>query len=183
MVLVARHFNGCSHPVSSLWFQASERIELPRGEDIERKICLFWINTLDTLQPMGLNEDFDMSGKVCCNSDTLFSNLSYLMCIWGFMFYDDPWLIPHCSPVFYTCSILVLRCWTLSKPHLLWEEIIWFYLRVLSGCICCFVSTHCAPLPFNPLVNLSVLHLALWSCSSQEAEPLPPGCEHMFCIQ
>lgn len=47
--------------------QHSEHMELPRGGDVERKICqreLFWIDTLDTLQPTGLNEEFDMSAML-----------------------------------------------------------------------------------------------------------------------
>jgi len=61
---VARHFNEASHPVSSLRFQSIEHIELPRRGDIDMKLCqreLFWIDTLNALQPTGLNEDFDMS--------------------------------------------------------------------------------------------------------------------------
>lgn len=59
--------NDFSHPVSSLRFQGAEHMELRRWRDMERKICrreLFWIVTLKTLQPMGLNEDFDMSNML-----------------------------------------------------------------------------------------------------------------------
>ena len=52
------------HPLSTLRFQGIEQIILHRGGDVDRKLCqreLFWIHTLHTLQPSGLNEDFDMS--------------------------------------------------------------------------------------------------------------------------
>lgn len=61
---VACHFNDLSHPLSSLRFQGIEQVTLHRGGDIDRKLCqreLFWIYTLNALQPSGLNEDFDMS--------------------------------------------------------------------------------------------------------------------------
>ena len=61
---VARHFNECSHPISSLRFQGIEHIEMPRGGDMEKRLCqreLYWIDTLNALHPgTGLNEDFDM---------------------------------------------------------------------------------------------------------------------------
>ncbi len=41
-----------------------QHIKLPRGDDAETKICqreLFWIDTLDALQPKGLNEEFNTS--------------------------------------------------------------------------------------------------------------------------
>ena len=59
---VACHFTDCSHTAPSL--QGIEHIKLPRGGNIDRKLCqreLFWINELGSLQPMGLNVDFDMN--------------------------------------------------------------------------------------------------------------------------
>ena len=61
---VACHFNNHSHPISSLRFQGIEQITLQRGGDVDRSLCqreLYWIHTLESLQPLGLNEDFDMS--------------------------------------------------------------------------------------------------------------------------
>jgi len=61
---VARHFDNHSHPLSSLRFQGIEQVTSQRGGDINRRLCqreLYWIYMLEALQPLGLNEDFDMS--------------------------------------------------------------------------------------------------------------------------
>lgn len=59
---VPSHFNAL--PLSSLHFQGIEQVQLPRGGDIDKRLCqkeLFWICTLDSLHPNGLNVDFDTS--------------------------------------------------------------------------------------------------------------------------
>lgn len=74
---VARHFNKSSHPISSLRFKGIQHTELPGGGDMERQICqrkACWIDTLDTLQPTGLNDDFDMSAVISSVEFGLFSS-------------------------------------------------------------------------------------------------------------
>ena len=58
---VARHFNAVGHPVSSLRFQGLEVVNpLKRGGDRDRALLqreAFWIHTLQTEHPKGLNEE------------------------------------------------------------------------------------------------------------------------------
>ncbi len=64
---VACHFNASSHPISSLRFQGIEHVQLPRGGDIDKRLHrreLYWIHTLDSIHPQGLNVDFDMSAML-----------------------------------------------------------------------------------------------------------------------
>jgi len=62
--LVAVHFSQASHNVSSLRYCGIELVKQPfRGGDVNRLLLkweAFWIYTLDTLAPKGLNEDFDL---------------------------------------------------------------------------------------------------------------------------
>lgn len=61
---VALHFSHAQHPVSSLRYTGIEKVNLPRrGGDIDTILLqreAFWMFTLDTLSPKGLNEDFDL---------------------------------------------------------------------------------------------------------------------------
>ena len=61
---VAKHFNQMKHNVASLSYIGIERVCLPRrGGDINQlflKRELFWIYTLDTMSPKGMNEEMDI---------------------------------------------------------------------------------------------------------------------------
>lgn len=61
---VAVHFTMKKHNVSSLKYVGIEQVKLPpRGGDINSLLLkreAFWIYTLGTLAPKGLNEDFDL---------------------------------------------------------------------------------------------------------------------------
>lgn len=61
---VAIHFTDKRHNVSTLKYQGIEQVKLSnRGGDINSALLkreAFWIYTLDTLAPRGLNEDFDL---------------------------------------------------------------------------------------------------------------------------
>lgn len=61
---VAQHFMKAKHNVSSLKFIGLETVKYPRrGGDLDNLLLkreLFWIYTLETLAPRGLNEDFDI---------------------------------------------------------------------------------------------------------------------------
>lgn len=61
---VALHFSQSQHNVSTLKYIGIEQIQLPRrGGDIDTLLLrreAYWIYTLDTLNPKGLNEDFDL---------------------------------------------------------------------------------------------------------------------------
>ena len=58
---VARHFNAVGHTVSSLRFQGIEVVNpLKRGGDRDRALLqreAYWIHTLQTEHPKGLNEE------------------------------------------------------------------------------------------------------------------------------
>ncbi len=58
---VAAHFLSFNHDVSSLCFLGIEKVLVPlRGGDIETLLLrreLFWIVTLQTLSPLGLNDE------------------------------------------------------------------------------------------------------------------------------
>ncbi|CAB1337390.1 unnamed protein product [Coregonus sp. 'balchen'] len=62
--LVAVHFLQAGHPISSLRYIGIEMVKMSRrGGDIERKLRQresFWIHRLNTLSPLGLNEEFDL---------------------------------------------------------------------------------------------------------------------------
>lgn len=59
--LVARHFNASRHDVCSLSFRGIEEVKpLRRGGNGERFVLqreAFWIHTLQTEHPQGLNEE------------------------------------------------------------------------------------------------------------------------------
>lgn len=61
---VAVHFHQAHHNVSALRYTGIEQVQLPRrGGDIDNILLrreAFWIYSLDTLSPNGLNEDFDL---------------------------------------------------------------------------------------------------------------------------
>lgn len=61
---VALHFAHAKHSVSSLKYTGIEKVNSPRrGGDMDTILLqreAFWIYTLDTLNPRGLNEDFDL---------------------------------------------------------------------------------------------------------------------------
>lgn len=61
---VAVHFSAANHNVSTLKYIRIETIKpLRRGGDINSLLLkreLYWIHTLNTLAPKGLNEDFDI---------------------------------------------------------------------------------------------------------------------------
>lgn len=61
---VAIHFTEARHNVSTLRYLGIEHIQLTnRGGDINSVLFkreAFWIYTLDTLSPKGLNKDFDL---------------------------------------------------------------------------------------------------------------------------
>lgn len=61
---VAIHFTEARHNVSALRYQGIEHVTLSnRGGDINSALLkreAFWIYTLDTLNPRGLNEEFDL---------------------------------------------------------------------------------------------------------------------------
>ncbi len=61
---VAQHFANSRHSVSTLQYIGIEAVKCPRRGDDMNKLLLqreaFWIFTLDTLSPRGLNEDFDI---------------------------------------------------------------------------------------------------------------------------
>lgn len=61
---VALHFSQAQHNVSTLKYIGIEQVHLPkRGGNIDNILLkreAFWIYTLDTLSPRGLNEDFDL---------------------------------------------------------------------------------------------------------------------------
>ncbi len=61
---VAQHFANSRHSVSTLQYIGIEVVKCPRrGGDINKLLLqreAFWIFTLDTLSPRGLNEDFDI---------------------------------------------------------------------------------------------------------------------------
>ena len=61
---VAVHFTTFSHSVSTLSYCGIELVKQPsRGGDLNALLLkreAFWIYTLDTLSPRGLNEDFDL---------------------------------------------------------------------------------------------------------------------------
>ncbi len=61
---VAQHFANSRHSVSTLQYIGIEVVKCPRrGGDINILLLqreAFWIFTLDTLSPRGLNEDFDI---------------------------------------------------------------------------------------------------------------------------
>ncbi len=58
---VARHFNSAGHDVCSLRFQGIEEVKpLKRGGDREKALLqreAFWIHTLQTEYPKGMNEE------------------------------------------------------------------------------------------------------------------------------
>jgi len=58
---VAAHFLACNHDVSPLRFCGIEEVNVPaRGGDIELLLLrreLLWIFTLQTLSPMGMNDE------------------------------------------------------------------------------------------------------------------------------
>lgn len=58
---VAAHFLSFNHDVSSLRFCGIEKVSMPPGgDDIElllQRRELFWIFTLQTLSPMGMNDE------------------------------------------------------------------------------------------------------------------------------
>ncbi|CAB1337497.1 unnamed protein product [Coregonus sp. 'balchen'] len=62
--LVAVHFVQTGHPISSLRYIGIEMVKMSRREgDIERKLLQresFWIHRLNTLSPLGHNEEFDL---------------------------------------------------------------------------------------------------------------------------
>ena len=62
---VAQHFNKMGHSVAQLRYVGIERVTLPqRGGDIHNLLNrreAFWIYSLRTLQPDGLNEDYELS--------------------------------------------------------------------------------------------------------------------------
>lgn len=62
---VARHFNECGHDVCTLRFQGIELVKpLKRGGDRERLLLqreAYWIFTLQTVQPNGLNEELTLT--------------------------------------------------------------------------------------------------------------------------
>ena len=61
---VAAHFVEFNHPVSSLQYIGIEKVSMPRrGGEIEKLLLkreAFWIQSLKTLTPFGLNVDFDL---------------------------------------------------------------------------------------------------------------------------
>ena len=61
---VAVHFNNAGHSVSSLRYTGIEQVKLPsRGGNIHTLLSqreTYWIYTLNTRQPAGLNEDYDI---------------------------------------------------------------------------------------------------------------------------
>ncbi|CAH2329953.1 Hypothetical predicted protein, partial [Pelobates cultripes] len=61
---VPRHFKTCGHNVNQLRFQVIDRIPpLRRGGDRQKLLLqreTKWISTLETLSPLGLNEDYDL---------------------------------------------------------------------------------------------------------------------------
>ncbi len=61
---IASHFRQVGHNVSVLQYIGIEKVIKPsRGGDYEKKLLqreCFWIYTLNTLSPSGLNEDFDI---------------------------------------------------------------------------------------------------------------------------
>lgn len=61
---VAVHFMNAKHNISSLKYVGIENIKCPRrGGNVDNLLLkreLFWIYTLNTLAPRGLNEDFDI---------------------------------------------------------------------------------------------------------------------------
>ena len=61
---VAAHFVEANHPVSSLHYIGIEKVSVPRrGGEIEQILLkreAFWIQSLKTLSPFGLNVDFDL---------------------------------------------------------------------------------------------------------------------------
>jgi len=67
---VAVHFSACNHDVSTLCFCRIEKVNVPpRGAIIELlllKSGLFWIFTLQTLSPRGMNDEasFNQRWKV-----------------------------------------------------------------------------------------------------------------------
>jgi hypothetical protein len=61
---VAAHFVQAGLPIGSLRYIGIEMVKMScRGGDIERKLLQmesFWIHRLNTLSPLGLNEEFDL---------------------------------------------------------------------------------------------------------------------------
>ncbi|XP_073721933.1 uncharacterized protein [Misgurnus anguillicaudatus] len=61
---VAQHFTDLRHSVSTLQYIGIEQVKYPRrGGDINKLLLqreLYWIYTLNTLSPKGLNEEFDI---------------------------------------------------------------------------------------------------------------------------
>ncbi len=61
---IASHFRQAGHNVSALKYIGIKRVQKPlRGGDFEGKLLqckCFWIYTLNTLLPFGLNEEFDI---------------------------------------------------------------------------------------------------------------------------
>lgn len=62
---VARHFNEAGHPVSSLAYTVLEHVTpARRGGDLERRLLqreCFWIFSLKTVHPLGMNEELVLS--------------------------------------------------------------------------------------------------------------------------
>lgn len=61
---VAAHFKQAGHNVSALRYHGVERVERKRrGGDLEKRLLqqeTYWIFSLNTTSPYGLNEDFDI---------------------------------------------------------------------------------------------------------------------------
>ena len=61
---VAVHFNKEGHTASSFHYMGIEAVKCPRrGGDIDTLLLrreLFWVYTLNTLSPNGINEDFSI---------------------------------------------------------------------------------------------------------------------------
>ena len=62
---VAMHFMSAKHNVASLKYQGIEHVKCPRrGGDVNRLLLQresFWIYTLNTMSPKGMNEDFSIN--------------------------------------------------------------------------------------------------------------------------
>ena len=62
------HFHRCAHNVSQLRFQIIEEVTLPRrgGNRLQtlRMRESFWIHTLQTLEPKGLNREYQLNAAL-----------------------------------------------------------------------------------------------------------------------
>ncbi|OCT55255.1 hypothetical protein XELAEV_18003523mg [Xenopus laevis] len=61
---LAKHFYEYKHGVSQIRWQILERVSVKQGQDLKQKLLQlesFWIWTLQTQSPKGLNEEFNLT--------------------------------------------------------------------------------------------------------------------------